>query len=188
MRSICDDLGVSIVLVAGSQGEFFHVADTIVQMDAYVPVDITKEAQRIASDYSGERPVSDRMELESDLRRPIRNPRMCGDRVKLKVLGKDAFMAEHETVDLRFLEQLIDTEQTQAIAKIMIYMHQKVFDGKKTLPECMNIIEEHLAGEGLEFLGGGRDVPCNLAMPRTAEISAAVNRCRWTKMEGCKKT
>lgn len=188
MRSICDDLGVSIVLVAGSQGEFFHVADTIVQMDAYVPVDITREARRIAADYSGEKPVSDRMELEPDLRRPIRNPRMCGDRVRVKVQGKDAFMAEHETVDIRCLEQVVDAEQTQAIAKIIIYMHQRLFDGKKTLPECMGIIKDSLDREGLEFLGTERDVPCNLAMPRTAEISAAVNRCRWTKMEGRKKT
>ena len=44
MRSISGDLRTSIVLVAGSQGEFFHTADTILLMENYVPVDITEEA------------------------------------------------------------------------------------------------------------------------------------------------
>ena len=32
--------GISTILVAGSSGAFFHIADTVIQMDCYHPVDI----------------------------------------------------------------------------------------------------------------------------------------------------
>ena len=33
--------GISTILVAGSSGAFFHIADTIIQMDCYKAIDIT---------------------------------------------------------------------------------------------------------------------------------------------------
>lgn len=183
MRSIYEDLGISIVLVAGSQGDFFHTADTIIQMDNYVPVDITEEAHRIAGEYRREKPAASRMEHVRDTRIPARNSRVCGDRVKMKVLGKDAFMVNHETVDIRYVEQVVDSEQTAAIAKLIVYLHNEVFDGRKSLNECMSVLEKLLDERGFEFMDGGRSVPGNLAMPRIQEVCAAVNRCRWTEMK-----
>ena len=182
MRSIYEDLGVSIVLVAGSQGDFFHTADAIIKMDNYVPVDITDEAKRIAGEYQREKPAGSRMEAVRDARIPVRNGRACGDRIKMKVLGKDAFTVNHETVDIRYVEQVADSEQTAAIAKLVIYLHNEVFDGRKSLNDCMSILDKLLREKGFEFLDGGRNVPGNLAMPRIQEIYAAVNRCRWTEM------
>ena len=34
--------GISTILVAGSSGAFFHIADTVIQMDSYHPLDITQ--------------------------------------------------------------------------------------------------------------------------------------------------
>ena len=39
--------GISTLLVAGSSGAFFHIADTIIQMDCYRPVDITRKVKEI---------------------------------------------------------------------------------------------------------------------------------------------
>ena len=39
--------GISTILVAGSSGAFFHIADTIIQMDNYVPKDITASVKKI---------------------------------------------------------------------------------------------------------------------------------------------
>ena len=183
MRGISEDLKTSIVLVAGSQGEFFHTADTILLMDNYVPVEITEEARATAAVFSKEKPASSPMEMEQDRRIPLKNTRMCGDRVKTKVLGKDAFMTDHETVDIRYVEQVADTEQTAAIAKFLLYLHRNVFDGKKSLTDCMDILKKLLDDRGFEFLDGGRNVPGNLAMPRIEEVCAVVNRCRWTEMD-----
>ena len=41
--------GISTVLVAGSSGAYFYIADTIIQMDSYVPLDITKKVKEICA-------------------------------------------------------------------------------------------------------------------------------------------
>lgn len=41
--------GISTILVAGSSGAFFHIADTIIQMDNYVPKDITASVKNYAA-------------------------------------------------------------------------------------------------------------------------------------------
>ena len=43
-RDLYEQAGMSTVLVAGSSGAFFHIADTVLQMDQYKPVDITERA------------------------------------------------------------------------------------------------------------------------------------------------
>ena len=44
-RDLYDKAGISTILVAGSSGAFFHIADTVIQMDNYMPVDITMKAR-----------------------------------------------------------------------------------------------------------------------------------------------
>ena len=41
-RDLYKQAGISTVLVAGSSGAYFFIADTIIQMDAYRPFDITE--------------------------------------------------------------------------------------------------------------------------------------------------
>ena len=50
-RDLYEKAGISTVLVAGSSGAFFHIADTIIQMDNYVPRDITETAKALCSQY-----------------------------------------------------------------------------------------------------------------------------------------
>ena len=42
-RDLYKKQGISTILVAGSSGAFFHIADTVIQMDNYMPVDITEK-------------------------------------------------------------------------------------------------------------------------------------------------
>ncbi len=43
--------GISTILVAGSSGAFFHIADTVIQMDSYYPLDITHMVKTLCSQY-----------------------------------------------------------------------------------------------------------------------------------------
>ena len=43
--------GISTILVAGSSGAFFHIADTVIQMDQYEPVDITEKAKNLCGQF-----------------------------------------------------------------------------------------------------------------------------------------
>lgn len=46
--------GISTVIVAGSSGAYFHIADTIIQMDRYEPKEITKLAKETAKEFPGD--------------------------------------------------------------------------------------------------------------------------------------
>lgn len=50
-RYLYEKKGISCVIVAGSSGAYFHIADCIVQMDNYVPQEITSLAKEEAKKY-----------------------------------------------------------------------------------------------------------------------------------------
>ena len=50
-RDLYEKAGISTILVAGSSGAFFHIADTVIQMDQYVPLDITKKAKELCKEF-----------------------------------------------------------------------------------------------------------------------------------------
>jgi predicted ABC-class ATPase len=48
VRDLYEKKGISSIIVAGSSGAFFHVSDWIIQMDTYVPHDVTELAKKEA--------------------------------------------------------------------------------------------------------------------------------------------
>ena len=53
IRDLYEKAGISTILVAGSSGAFFHVADTVIQMDRYEPHEITAMARAAAGHEAG---------------------------------------------------------------------------------------------------------------------------------------
>ena len=90
----------------------------------------------------------------------------------------DGIGINKETIDLRYVEQLADTEQLNALAVLMKYMKKNVFDGKKTLQQAVKQTVEVLEKQGWQAICGGNMIPGNLALPRTPEIFACLNRWR----------
>lgn len=177
VRELYERYGISSILVAGSCGSYFHLADHIIQMDEYIPKDITEIAKNAAKDF----PMVSLPENE--------HPNPCFDRcflagnelkkdrrIKLKTLGKDAFSINKETVDLRYVEQIIDSEQTTALSYALLYAKLHLMDGKKTLQEVIDELMKLIELKGLSCLLDCKYVKANLAMPRKQEIMAAINR------------
>ena len=81
-------------------------------------------------------------------------------------------------MELRYLEQLRDSEQTMALAYLLKYAQLRMLDGKKTLAQIADLIEKQLDQSGLESLFENQDVRSSLARPRRQEILACVNRYR----------
>lgn len=178
VQGLYDDLGLSTILVAGSSGAYFHVADKILQMDRYFPVDITKKAKAAAATETPVQCSETSVKKVLDCRKISPNKELKErGRIKIKTLGKDGIMIGRETVDLRYVEQLQDEEQLTMLAQILRYLEDFVFDGKKTMPE---IIEKLYADLEEKSFGTvmGRQIPGNLAMPRKQEIYACLNRYR----------
>ena len=179
VRELYREYGISTVLVAGSSGSYFQIADQIVQMDKYVPKDITELAKKAAADYPALKFPEEKPKEPSYDRRVRRNPgiRQKG-RVKLKTMGRDAIMIGHETIDLRYVEQLVDSEQLNTLGQIVRFLEEEIFDGKKTLGQAVEQAEKLLDKRGPAGMCEGNIVPGNLARPRIQEIYACMNRYR----------
>ena len=99
-------------------------------------------------------------------------------RVKIKVMGKDGISMNKETIDLRYLEQLADSEQTAALGYMIKYAECNLLDGKKDLRTIVDLLENLIRQKGLAAVTESSYLPSNLAMPRRQEIFACFNRYR----------
>ena len=188
--------GISTILVAGSSGAFFHIADTIIQMDNYVPKAITASVKKLCSQYPlpavsvtdfqlphSHRIMSRPAESSKRLRHNSRgNHSDSGaakpERLKTRISGTDGFSLGRQEIDLRYTEQLIDAEQTAALGLLLKYAVEHLADGRRTLPEIVQFLWKNLSLHGLSFFTENQKISCGYATPRIQEIYACLNRYR----------
>ena len=185
VRDLYEKVGISTILVAGSSGAFFHVADTIIQMDAYRPKDVKMSVEALLPEYppadlcSNAEPFTLPTEkrmfvMERKIKRYGRGERE--ERIKTKVMGTDGFSIEHNIVDLRCVEQLIDTEQTAALAAILKHIVKKGSICME-MQELVAEINTLLKKKGMAAFVEGA-LSCGYAYPRKEEIYLMLNRFR----------
>lgn len=224
-RDLYEKAGISTIMVAGSSGAYFYIADTIIQMDCYVPIDITEKTKAYCAGYGAEPirkaegfqiPAPGRRlnaargaaALGNGASRPRTEAEGCGlradaatarmdalggrtrwtdrtgafgggrgdgqngrfgggrsdsqdghlgggregrrdDRIKVKVYGKDSLQVGKEPVDLRFVEQLIDSEQTNALAQILRYCVEHQLLERYDLSTVISMVQKELEKGGL---------------------------------------
>lgn len=188
--------GISTILVAGSSGAFFHIADTIIQMDNYVPKDITASVKKLCCQYplpsvsvtDFQLPYSHRImsrpaESSKRLRHNSHGNHSDSDatrpeRLKTRISGTDGFSLGRQEIDLRYTEQLIDAEQTAALGLLLKYAVEHLADGRRTLPEIVQFLWNNLSSHGLSFFTENQKISCGYAIPRIQEIYACLNRYR----------
>ena len=188
--------GISTILVAGSSGAFFHIADTIIQMDNYFPKDITASVKKLCCQYPlpsvsvtdfqlphSHRIMSRPAESSKRLRHNSRGNHSDSDatrpeRLKTRISGTDSFSLGKQKIDLRYTEQLIDTEQTAALGLLLKYAVEHLADGRRTLPEIVQFLWKNLSSHGLSFFTENQKISCGYATPRIQEIYACLNRYR----------
>lgn len=178
VRSMYDDLGVSSIIVAGSSGSFFGIADTIIQMKEYIPYDITERAGEAAASYPALK-QQEHFPASDNMRAPKANQALKKDpRLKMKTMGTNEMLLAKDAIELRYLEQLIDPEQTNALAYALKYLELNRMNGSRTVPQLLDDIEVLTASKGLSALYDKEYVRSGLAMPRRQEIAACLNRYR----------
>ena len=183
IRELYDDYGISTVIVAGSSGAYFHVADTIIQMDRYVPKDITAYAKKEAESY----PAVSGPEAPAEQPDFHRCPRTAkgfreNDRIKMKTMGRESVMINKESIDLRYVEQITDSEQVTALGYCMRYAQKNIMDGKKDLRQIVDELERVIEKGTLAALCESSSSISCMAMPRRQEIFACFDRYRSLKM------
>lgn len=207
VRELYEVSGISTILVAGSSGAFFYVADYILQMDNYHAVDITSKtkelcekhkAPRIKSegykapdfnrilDYSknGTNPRAKSNDTDSSNAAERNNARRNNngrggrhEHIKIKSFGKESFSLDKQSVNVRYIEQLVDDEQTVMLAYMMRYIIENMSGRKMTVRETADTVMKLYDREGFSAFCTGC-VPCGLAVPRKQELYACINRYR----------
>ena len=178
VRELYEKQGISTILVAGSSGSYFHKADTIIQMNRYEPVDITILAKKEAEQFPIVTETLEPADVPSIQRIVRKDTAFIKDnRIKTKVMGTESISINKEMIDLRLVEQLVDSEQLFSLAQIVKYMKQHYFDGTKTLEQAVELLYNKIEEkEFAAFCEGG--ISGNMVIPRKQEIYETLNRCR----------
>lgn len=208
VRDLYERAGVSTVLVAGSSGAFFAVADRVIQMDCYRAFDITDRVRKVCAEHAAEAgdagaaaagsgalgavaparpfrmPHFDRvlppLRSVADDRGSRRHGRAAGgkrERMKVKARGRDTVTLGRTDVDVRYLEQIADAEQTTALAYLARHVLEEAAGGTRTIAEAVRLADALLDERGWQPFCGSY-VPCGLARPRPQELAATLNRLR----------
>ena len=185
VRELYERYRVSTVLVMGGCGDYFDVADTVVAMQDYQPLDVTEEAQRIAREFRTQRAIETTSPLsEVASRIPVReslDPSRGNREVKIEARSVDAIAFGHEVIDLSGVEQLVDASQTRAIGYALHLASRRLMEGRTGLKAMVQGLVELFDDAGLDGLDPyhqGERHPGNFARPRAFEIAAALNRLR----------
>lgn len=183
IQQLYRDRGVSTVLVTGGSGDYFDVADCVICMVEYIPLDMTAEARAIAQKYRAERKpeggehfgqITERIPLSQSF-----DPRKGRRPVKITPKGRHTILFGTHAIDLQAVEQLVDTSQTRAIGEAIHYA-TRYMDGKRTMREIIEAVLEDVARKGLDVLS---PKPAgDFALFRGLELAAAINRLRTLKV------
>ena len=179
--SLYKERGISTILVAGSSGDFFDIADLVIQMDNYEPFEVTERAKALSKGL-----VEDNKDLNIDInfnRVILKGTIESGPKgVKIKTLGKDGISINRENIDLRSVEQIVDSEQLNTIGAVMKYVENKLMGRDLTLSEIADKIIEELNKNliNIDNIKGGYG---SFAMVRKQEIICAYNRYRKIKIK-----
>lgn len=179
IRELYERSGISTVIVAGSSGAYFHIADTIVQMDRYVPREITAEAKKEAENFPALSGLEEPADQPVFHRCPGQNRAYRGnDRIKMKTMGREGVQINRESIDLRYVEQITDSEQVTALGYCVRYAEKNFFGGTTPIQDVVDKLEEKIRKSGLAGLCESTSNVACLAMPRRQEIFACFNRYR----------
>jgi predicted ABC-class ATPase len=183
VRQLYEQSGVSSVLVLGGVGDYFEVADTVIQMLRYQPLDVTGAAKKIALDS----PEKRRREHQ-DNSRPAGVRFLDSDSIDpLNEYGKRSVYATEPyrihfgstTIDLTDAEQIVELSQTKAIAQAIDYLGRTSGGSvpiKDSIDRCVRIVEE----KGLDGLSP--KISGHFAQFRDIELACALNRLRTVRI------
>ncbi|NLC51895.1 MAG: ABC-ATPase domain-containing protein, partial [Firmicutes bacterium] len=182
VRQLYTTHGVSTIIVIGGSGDYFDIADTVIVMDEYRSYDVTQKAKKIASTLkTRRRNEAGAAFRELPQKRPLRQGLEAIKGKKVKISIKDQYNIQYgrTSINLSFVEQLVDVSQTRAIGLMLHYPASRYFDGIRTIKEAVELLYADLQKEGLDIFSPFKGQhPGDYALARPYELIAALNRFR----------
>jgi len=182
VRQLADEKRVSSVLVVGGAGDYLDVADSVIQMEDYRPLDVSERARAVVTAMPldaaarprspGEWPAACARITDSASLDPSRGRR--GERVR--GVKTRAIEFGREEIDVSLLGQLVDAAQCRMIGDVLLELSRGVCDGKRSIAEVLAIVEARIVERGIESFAAASFG--DRAAVRRFEIAAALNRLR----------
>ncbi len=169
-KSLYKDYGISTIIITGGSGDYFDVADRVILMDEYLPYDVSEKAIKEKNRFDN------KVDFEIKERTILLPSPQKGKKEKISAKGKFTIQYGRQTIDLSYVEQLAEKNQTEFIALVLrfLYLNRE----KNSMTEKVKKILENIEKDGFTKLKNG-----NLAAARIFEIMAAINRLRGIKAE-----
>jgi len=184
VRFLYEQKGISTIMVVGSCGDFFDVADCVIQMDNYDAKAVTKEATDLRKGNIIKRISENNLKIDISFNRVVKAGNIkAGEKgIKIKTIGLDTIVINKEEINLSSVEQIVDNEQLNSIGAIMKWAEANIMDKGLSLKEMVDYIICEIEKNGLISIERVKGGSGNLARLRKQEIMAAYNRYRKLKI------
>lgn len=185
VKPLYNQKGISTILVIGSSGDYFDVADCVIQMDNYEAKDVTKEAKSLMRGEINKRIKEKDININFNFNRNLQKGTIESTYkgVKIKTMGVSNISINNENIDLRAVEQIVDNEQLNAIGSIMKWIEDNLMNKNLSLEECVNEAYKEIKKKGLISVDNTKDGNGSMSLPRIQEIMATYNRYRKLKIK-----
>lgn len=185
IRELYEAHRVSAMLVLGGSGDYLDVADTVIGMDAFRPVDLTEKAREVAEAHPTGRSRETGLPLDGGAPRPLATGSLPQGRkgrpLRVKTLDERTLRVGDERLDLVALEQLLLPTQLQTVAAALETLGRNRDWSGRPLAE---LVTELARAMDEELDAVDRRGPGNLAWVRRFELGAALNRLRSLELQG----
>jgi len=179
VRQLYVEKNISTILALGGVGDYFEVADHVIQMINYHPQDVSTQAKKIIRDHPTKRIKEDaEYPIEPKARIPLAqsvDPISEYKKWRLYTTEVKNLHFGCNKIDLTDLEQLLELSQTKAIGFSMLYA-RKYMDGKKTLKQVIDLVMADVEENGLDILS--ENISGHFAQFRAFELAFTLNRMR----------
>ncbi len=188
VRQLYEDHLVSTVIIAGGSSDYLGVADQVIAMRDYVPVDMTAEARALnlsrTHPPAGPLNLSDRRQLLPGNFNPLYiNERMNKQvPVRIKALrGQALEIIEYgmDLVDVRSLKGIVDADQMLTIGYCLLLARRLELATTGPAPSVLaRMVIDVVREKGLDVLQPPQYPPVFFAGIRLLELSGAIDRLR----------
>ncbi|PLX88812.1 MAG: ATPase [Desulfuromonas sp.] len=177
IRELYEHRGVSSVIVTGGSGDYLSVADTVIQMHNYQPIDVSAKARVLAGDRPRpEHPLRPWSTTIKPMETELFNASAPPKKIRIDVHETGLMTFGRQKIDLSCVEQLVDRGQTEAIGYLLLYCAKTYPDHPQGLIAALQNALDDTEQNGLDIL---YPWACgHLALPRLYELAAAAHRLR----------
>ena len=185
VKPLYNQKDISTILVIGSSGDYFDVADCVIQMDNYEVKDVTKEAKSLMRGEINKRIEEKNIIINLNFNRKLQKGTIESTYkgVKIKTMGLSNININNENIDLRAVEQIVDNEQLNAIGAIMKYIEDNIIGKDLSLEEAVNEAYKEIKRNGLISIDKIKGGSGSMSLPRKQEVMSAYNRYRNLKIK-----